>query len=103
MLNTFQCHENHATIYDFSYNSGLESCRISSDLFCVIRDNSDDRWSKQSFDTSLKKQFKHKWPKVFSAVANSMTDDDRDTLKFGDYILVFDEVAEEIKVMGEFG
>lgn len=36
MLDVFICTEDHSTIYDYDFESGLQSCNVKLSMFCVV-------------------------------------------------------------------
>lgn len=98
MLSVFVCDEKQWSIYDFEYDSGLTSCEIRNDLFCVV--GKEIVPEKTKYDVSLiSERSKYKWPVMFASYENG--DENRENYKSGDSILSFDDRTEEIGKFGE--
>lgn len=88
--------------FDFGvHDQGLPSCTVSSSLFCVLDEGDAEKKAKRieggfSLDHV---DHKYKWPNVFG---EGRAANDRSFYQFGDPILVYNEVTEEMENFSKF-
>ncbi|XP_037045037.1 tectonic-like isoform X1 [Bradysia coprophila] len=93
MLSVFVCDEKEWSIYDFEYDTGLTSCEIRNDLFCVVGKKYVLPTTRYDINL-LGKRTKYKWPMMFASYGSD--DDNRESYKSGDSVLAFDDKTEGI-------
>lgn len=95
MLSLFDCHESYISTEDYHALHGLPSCKISSSIFCVLKNNL-RRFEFEEFDEALASQKIHKWPDLLQ---ESPVDSVWESYRLHDPIEIATEVGEkELKI-----
>uniref|UniRef100_A0A1B0CUJ9 Tectonic-1-3 N-terminal domain-containing protein n=2 Tax=Lutzomyia longipalpis TaxID=7200 RepID=A0A1B0CUJ9_LUTLO len=89
MLKLFDCHEAYISTTDYHTLHGLPSCRVSSSIFCVLRNNL-HRYDYEEFDESLSAWRVHHWP---DTIEETPADSGRDFYRLHDPIAISIEGA----------